>query len=106
VHLKLDGFHSLTATSCDASQAWWFWFAHRATLQRASLGLARFRYTLLGLARTICIQCAMYKRYFGKPIPKYTVIYGAYVRFWPPLCIQLINGISAVLPVRHMAPTD
>jgi len=41
--------------------------------------------TPLGLARTIYIRC-MYG-IFGREITTYTVIYGAYIRFWPTLHI-------------------
>ena len=37
----------------------------------------------LGLARTIHIQCIY--GIFGRDITKITVIYGAYIRFWPTL---------------------
>jgi len=37
------------------------------------------------LARTIYIRCIYDK--FGWEITKYTVIYGAYIRFWPSLCM-------------------
>jgi hypothetical protein len=40
---------------------------------------------LLGLARTIYIRCICGT--FGREITKYTVIYGAYIRFWPTLII-------------------
>ena len=36
-----------------------------------------------GLARTIYIRCIY--GIFGRIITKYTVIYGAYIRFWPTL---------------------
>jgi len=36
----------------------------------------------VGLASTIYIRCM---QYFGREITKYTVIYGAYTRFWPTL---------------------
>jgi hypothetical protein len=39
----------------------------------------------IGLARAIYIQC-MYG-ILGREIIKYTVIYGAYIRFWPTLCM-------------------
>ena len=39
----------------------------------------------LGLARAIYIRC-MYGA-FGRKINKFTVIYGAYIRFWPTLVI-------------------
>jgi hypothetical protein len=39
----------------------------------------------VGLARTLYIQCIY--GIFGREITKYTVIYGAYIRFWPTLCI-------------------
>jgi hypothetical protein len=44
--------------------------------------------TCVGLARTIYTQC-MYG-IFGREITKYTVMYGVYVRFWPPIhmCTQ------------------
>ena len=37
----------------------------------------------LGLARTIYIRCIY--GIFGWEITKYTVMYGAYIRFWPTL---------------------
>ena len=52
----------------------WFW----STLD--------VRCTYVGLARTIYIRF-MYC-IFGREITKYTVIYGAYIRFWPTLYIQ------------------
>jgi len=39
--------------------------------------------TCLGLARTIYIRFVY--DIFGREITKYTVIYGAYIRFWPAL---------------------
>jgi len=41
------------------------------------------RVKCVGLARTIYIRC-MYGD-FSRDITKYTVIYGAYIRFWPTL---------------------
>jgi hypothetical protein len=37
------------------------------------------------LARTIYIRCVY--GIFGREITKYTVIYGAYIRFWPTLAV-------------------
>ena len=39
----------------------------------------------LGVARIIYIRCIY--GIFGREITKCTVIYGAYIRFWPTLCI-------------------
>jgi hypothetical protein len=41
----------------------------------------------LGLARTMYIRCIYV--IFGRQIPKYTVIYGVYIRFWPTLLISV-----------------
>ena len=41
----------------------------------------------IGLARTIHIQCVY--GIFGREITKSTVIYGAYIRFWPTLQIYV-----------------
>ena len=41
----------------------------------------------VGLARTIYIRCIY--DIFGREITKYTVIYGAYIRFWPTLLLCL-----------------
>jgi len=41
--------------------------------------------TSLGLARTIYIRFIY--GIFGRKITVYTVIYGAYIRFWPTLCM-------------------
>ena len=38
-----------------------------------------------GLARTLYIRCVY--GVFGREITKYTVKYGAYIRFWPTLCM-------------------
>jgi hypothetical protein len=46
----------------------------------------RLRTLYLGLARTIYIWCIY--NIFGREITKYTVIYGAYIRFWPTLVIS------------------
>jgi len=43
----------------------------------------------VGLARTIHIRCIY--GVFGRKITKYTVIYGAYIRFWPTLGM-CVNG--------------
>jgi len=40
----------------------------------------------VGLARTIYIRCIY--GVFGREITKYTVIYIAYIRFWPTLLIK------------------
>ena len=40
-----------------------------------------------GLARTIHVQCI--HGAFGREITKYTVTYGADIRFWPTLHVQL-----------------
>jgi hypothetical protein len=52
----------------------------------------------LGLARTIYIRCI--HGIFGREITEYTVIYGAYIRFWPTL--NIIRGLSQG-PVRHIS---
>ena len=39
----------------------------------------------VGLARTIYIRCIY--SVFGREITNYTVIYSAYIRFWPTLCM-------------------
>jgi len=39
--------------------------------------------TYVGLARTIYIRCIY--GFFGRGIIKYTVMYGAYIRFWTTL---------------------
>jgi len=41
----------------------------------------------VGLARTIYIRCIY--GVIGREITKYTVIYGAYIRFWPTLGMWL-----------------
>jgi len=41
-------------------------------------------YTYVGLARTIYTRCTGI-RFFGREITKYTVMYGAYIRFCPTL---------------------
>ena len=43
--------------------------------------------TSQGLSRTIYIRCIY--GIFGREITKYTVIYSAYIQFWPTLAIQL-----------------
>jgi hypothetical protein len=40
-------------------------------------------HSCIGLARTIYIRCIY--GIFNREITKYTVIYGAYIRFWPTL---------------------
>jgi hypothetical protein len=47
--------------------------------------------TLVGLARTIYIRCVYGN--FGREITKYTVIYDAYIRFWPTLRIRILRRI-------------
>ena len=47
-----------------------------------------FHASYIGLARTIYIRCIC--GIFGREITKYTVIYGAYIQFWPTL---LIHGV-------------
>jgi hypothetical protein len=46
-------------------------------------------YKHVGLARTIYIRCL--NGIFGREIINYTVMYGVYIQFWPPLqtCIQI-----------------
>ena len=48
----------------------------------------------VGLARTIYIQCIY--GIFGREITKYTIIYGAYIQFWPTLhvCSQCPPGFA------------
>ena len=48
--------------------------------------------SFLGLARTIYIRCVY--GIFGREIIKYTVMYGAYTRFWPTLFFFLFCGYS------------
>ena len=47
----------------------------------------------VGLAKTIYIRCI--HGYFGRKIIEYTVIYGAYIRFWPTLHMWGYNLYSA-----------
>ena len=53
--------------------------------------------TYSGMARTIYIRCIY--GMFGREITKYTVIYGAYLRFWSTLHILrgLIDGLAWTL---------
>ena len=53
-----------------------------------SVGLNDCNCVYIGLAKTIYIRC-MYGT-FGRKITKYTVIYGAYIRFWPTLLIHFL----------------
>ena len=55
----------------------------------------------VGLARTIYIRCTY--GIFGREITKYTVIYGAYLRFWPTLviCIRVWSEISIYVYGRY-----
>jgi len=46
----------------------------------------------VGLARTIYIRCIYVIS--GREITKYTVIYGAYIRFWPTLILCVCFGTS------------
>jgi len=48
----------------------------------------------VGLVRTIYIQCI--HGILGREITKYTVIYGAYIRFWPTLttCVRFSHKFS------------
>jgi len=46
--------------------------------------------TCVGLARTIYIQCIY--GIFGREITKYTIMYSAYIRFWPTLHICCVRG--------------
>ena len=45
--------------------------------------------TCVGLASTLYIRCVY--GVFGREMTKYTVIYGAYIRFWPTLCISQVH---------------
>ena len=54
-----------------------------------------YRAILVGLARTICVQCKY--EIFGREITKYTVIYGVYIRFW------LYTSILAVMATREVS---
>jgi len=57
----------------------------------------------LGLARTIYIRCIY--GIFGREITKYTVVYGAYIRFWPtlhmtvPLCWRPPSALHMTVPL-------
>jgi len=63
---------------------------------------ALFAWTKVGLARTMYIYIYIYIRciygIFGREITVYTVIYGAYIRFWPTVDIshQIFETISVV----------
>jgi hypothetical protein len=58
-------------------------------------------HTFVGLARTIYIP-SMYG-IIGREIAKHTVIYGAYIRFWPTLHICLTNVTNAHQRIRFQA---
>ena len=57
----------------------------------------------LGLARTIYIRCIC--GIFGREITKYTVIYGAYFRFWPTLRISVCTVYMTIYSVVSL-PTE
>ena len=70
----------------------------------------------VGLARTICIR-GLYD-IFGRDITKCTVIYGAYMRFWPTLkshacnaskrdggCFEHIDELNTVQLVKNQGST-
>jgi hypothetical protein len=71
---------------------------HRWTLVRARSTMVL---SFVGLARTMYIRCI--HGIFGREITNYTVIYGAYIRFWPTLLI-CNNHISTILSFAKCTP--
>jgi len=54
----------------------------------------RYLYKYVELARTIYIR-RIYG-VFGREMTRYTVIYGAYIRFWPTLCICISESVASI----------
>jgi hypothetical protein len=56
----------------------------------------------LGSARTIYIRCKY--GIFGKAITKFTVIYGAYIQFWPTLQLSAFPALQWTLLLWGLCP--
>jgi len=49
-------------------------------------------------------KCTVYVQYFGREMTKYTVIYGAYIRFWPTLQIYYHPAHTALQHTQSFRP--